>query len=69
MINLISKPEVFENDFEGDGRRFYTDGRHVHRFLQELVRDTGIGDMITVGKFPPPPWNRPCATPTRPNGN
>ena len=51
VINLISKPEVFENDFEGDGRRFYTDGRHVHEFLQELVRDTGIGDMITVGEL------------------
>ena len=51
VINLISKPEVFENDYEGDGRRFYTDGRHVHEFLKELVRDTGIGDMITVGEL------------------
>ena len=30
VVNLISKPEVFEDDHEGDGRRFYTDGRHVH---------------------------------------
>lgn len=36
VVNLISKPEVFENDFEGDGRRFYTDGDKVHDFLQEL---------------------------------
>ncbi len=51
VVNLISKPAVFEDDHEGDGRRFYTDGRHVHEFLQELVADTGIADMITVGEM------------------
>ena len=51
VVNLISKPAVFEDDTEGDGRRFYTDGRHVHEFLQELVADTGIGDMVTVGEM------------------
>lgn len=51
VVNLISKPEIFEDDTEGDGRRFYTDGTHVHEFLQELVRDTGIGDMVTVGEM------------------
>lgn len=51
VVNLISKPEVFEDDREGDGRRFYTDGRHVHEFLKELVRDTGISDMVTVGEM------------------
>ncbi|OUO81097.1 alpha,alpha-phosphotrehalase [Blautia sp. An249] len=51
VVNLISKPEVFEDDFEGDGRRFYTDGRHVHEFLKELVADTGIEDMVTVGEM------------------
>lgn len=51
VVNLISKPEVFEDDFEGDGRRFYTDGPHVHEFLQELVRDTKIEDMVTVGEM------------------
>ena len=30
VINLISKPEKFENDYEGDGRRFYTDGHRIH---------------------------------------
>lgn len=25
VVNLISKPEIFEDDYEGDGRRFYTD--------------------------------------------
>lgn len=51
VVNLISKPKVFENDYIGDGRRFYTDGENVHEYLQELVRDTGIEDMITVGEM------------------
>ncbi|MBR6343621.1 MAG: alpha,alpha-phosphotrehalase [Selenomonadaceae bacterium] len=51
VVNLISKPERFEDDFEGDGRRFYTDGPHVHEFLQEMVRDAGIEDMVTVGEM------------------
>ena len=51
VVNLISKPALFEDDYEGDGRRFYTDGRHVHEFLRELVADTGIGDMVTVGEM------------------
>ena len=51
VVNLISKPEVFEDDHEGDGRRFYTDGRHVHEFLKELTRDTGIDTMMTVGEM------------------
>ena len=33
VVNLISKPAVFEDDLEGDGRRFYTDGPHVHEYL------------------------------------
>ena len=51
VINVISKPEKFEDDLEGDGRRFYTDGRHVHEFLKELVADTEIADMVTVGEI------------------
>lgn len=51
VVNLISKPGIFENDSMGDGRRFYTDGPHVHEYLNELVRDTGIGDMVTVGEM------------------
>lgn len=51
VVNLISKPDLFENDFEGDGRRFYTDGPHVHEFLKELVHDTGIETMVTVGEM------------------
>ncbi len=51
VVNLISKPAVFEDDFEGDGRRFYTDGPHIHEFLKELVADTDIADMVTVGEM------------------
>lgn len=51
VVNLISKPAVLENDDEGDGRRFYTDGPRVHEYLKELVGDTGIEDMITVGEM------------------
>ena len=51
VINLISKPEILENDYEGDGRRFYTDGPKVHEYLKELVADTGIADMVTVGEM------------------
>lgn len=51
VVNLISKPDEFQDDMTGDGRRFYTDGPHVHEFLKELVADTGIQDMITVGEM------------------
>jgi len=51
VVNLISKPAVFEDDKEGDGRRFYTDGPHVHEYLQELVHNSGIDDMVTVGEM------------------
>ncbi|WP_031547807.1 alpha,alpha-phosphotrehalase [Oribacterium sp. FC2011] len=51
VVNLISKPEIFRDDEEGDGRRFYTDGPHVHEYLKELVADTGIEDMLTVGEM------------------
>ncbi len=51
VINLISKPAEFLDDYEGDGRRFYTDGPKVHEYLKELVADTGIEDMITVGEM------------------
>lgn len=51
VINLVSKPAVFQDDFTGDGRRFYSDGPHIHDYLKELVRDTGIGEMVTVGEM------------------
>lgn len=51
VVNLISKPDIWEDDREGDGRRFYSDGPKVHAYLKELVRDAGIEDMITVGEM------------------
>ena len=53
VINLISKPELFENDDEGDGRRFYTDGHKIHEYLKEL-NENSFGkyeDIITVGEM------------------
>ena len=51
VVNLISKPAVFEDDPTGDGRRCYTDGPHVHAYLQELARDTGLDENVTVGEM------------------
>lgn len=51
VVNLISKPDIWEDDGEGDGRRFYSDGPMVHSFLKELVKDSGIEDMVTVGEM------------------
>ena len=51
VINLISKSEDFIDDEEGDGKRFYTDGPHVHEYIKELVHDTGIEDYFTVGEM------------------
>ena len=50
VVNLISKGS-YEDDFVGDGRRFYTDGPRVHEFLKELVADAGIYGMTTVGEM------------------
>ena len=53
VINLISKPEEFINDYEGDGRRFYTDGPKIHEHLKEL-NSNSFGknkDLITVGEM------------------
>ena len=53
VINLISKPEIFENDDKGDGRRFYTDGPNIHKYLKGLNENT-FGkheDIITVGEM------------------
>ncbi|MBN1467862.1 MAG: alpha,alpha-phosphotrehalase [Fusobacteriaceae bacterium] len=53
VINLISKPEIFEDDYEGDGRRFYTDGTKIHEYLKELNKNTfgKYSDVITVGEM------------------
>ena len=53
VINLISKPEKYENDYTGDGRRFYTDGPIIHEYLKELNSETfgKCEDIITVGEM------------------
>ena len=52
VVNLISKPEQFEDDFEGDGRRFYTDGPKIHQYLKMLNQNalTPYG-LMTVGEM------------------
>ena len=52
VVNLISKGE-FRDDLEGDGRRFYTDGPNIHKYLQELNEATFGTDaeIITVGEM------------------
>lgn len=53
VINLISKPEVFENDYIGDGRRFYTDGPNIHKHIKALNENTfgKHNNIITVGEM------------------
>ena len=53
VINLISKPQVFEDDNIGDGRRFYTDGENIHSYLKELNKNTfgKYEDIVTVGEM------------------
>ena len=52
VINLVSK-ESFEDDYEGDGRRFYTDGPRIHEYLKELnINSFGQNpEIITVGEM------------------
>ncbi|RRN01548.1 alpha,alpha-phosphotrehalase [Bibersteinia trehalosi] len=52
VVNLISKPETFEDDLEGDGRRFYTDGHKIHQYLQELNQKAlSPYGLMTVGEM------------------
>ncbi|MBW9145916.1 alpha,alpha-phosphotrehalase [Clostridium sp. CM028] len=53
VINLISKPEKYEDDYKGDGRRFYTDGPKIHEYLKQLNKETfgKYEDIITVGEM------------------
>ena len=52
VINLISKG-AFEDDSQGDGRRFYTDGPRIHQYLRELNEATfgQAPGIITVGEM------------------
>lgn len=52
VINLISKTNIWENDYEGDGRRFYTDGPNIHEYLKYINEHSfGNGDFLTVGEM------------------
>ncbi|MGG0790765.1 alpha,alpha-phosphotrehalase [Peribacillus simplex] len=53
VINLISKPDIYENDNDGDGRCFYTDGPKIHQFLKEMNEETFGKDVevMTVGEM------------------
>ncbi len=53
VINLISKPNKYEDDYEFDGRKYYTDGPKVHELIRELNNNT-FGDQkgfVTVGEM------------------
>ena len=52
VVNLISK-SVFEDDLTGDGRKYYTDGPNIHKYLKEL-HDMTFGtdaEIVTVGEM------------------
>ena len=52
VVNLISK-DAFEDDTEGDGRKYYTDGPNIHKYLKEL-HDMTFGtdtQIVTVGEM------------------
>ena len=51
VFNLISKPETFEGLPAGSAHTYCKDGRHVHEFIREIVTDTGIEGMVTVGEM------------------
>ena len=53
VVNLVSKPDVYEDDLEGDGHRFYTDGPKIHQYLRELHENTfgRYDDVVTVGEM------------------
>ncbi len=52
VVNLISKPQHFIDDPDGDGRKYYTDGPRVHEFLREMNRDVFTPlRLITVGEM------------------
>ena len=69
VINLISKDE-FEDDFEGDGRRFYTDGKKVLEYLQELNEKSfgKYNDVLTVGEMSSTSIDK-CIKYTKPENN
>ncbi len=54
VINLVSKPTgKWIDDNKGDGRRFYTDGKNIHKFIKEMNNNSFGKDksFITVGEM------------------
>lgn len=53
VVNLVSKPDVYEDDYMGDGRRFYTDGPRIHEYMRLLNQNTfgKYEDILTVGEM------------------
>ena len=51
VINLISKNE-YKDDLQSDGRKFYTDGINVHKYIKELSsKFPNDIDFLTVGEL------------------
>ena len=50
VVNLVSKPAGWPSD-ETDGKHFYSDGPHIHEYLQDLVQRGGIDGLVTVGEM------------------
>jgi trehalose-6-phosphate hydrolase len=53
VVNLISKGSYEDDSHHFDGRQFYTDGPHVHEYLQELNKKSFGRDPqhLTVGEM------------------
>ena len=51
VLNLISKPERIEDCGPGSGTRYCKDGHRIHEFIREMVTDTGLESMVTVGEM------------------
>ncbi|KIL46604.1 trehalose-6-phosphate hydrolase [Jeotgalibacillus alimentarius] len=53
VVNLVSKNQDFPDETgDGDGRRFYTDGPHVHEYMHEMNQEVfSKHDLLTVGEM------------------
>lgn len=51
VANCYSKPAEFKDAEGGDARCYYVDGPHIHEYIQELVREADIEDLMMVGEM------------------
>ncbi|AKU79892.1 alpha,alpha-phosphotrehalase [Spiroplasma turonicum] len=53
VCNLYDKPHIFEDDLEGDGRRFYTDGARLENYLKFMNKNSFNNEtnFFTVGEI------------------